>query len=486
MSSNAVCKNLSFNECELFILRQSIDNAKIKNTQEELKSPEIKIIFDLLEEFIIRKKLILYGGTAINNILPKKDQFYDKKYIMPDYDLYSPNALKDAKELADLYLFHGFKETEAKIGVHEGTYKVYVNFIPVADITFVPKYLFDAIKEDAIEVNGMLHSPPNLLRMSMYLELSRPFGDASRWEKVLKRLILLNKNYPLKVKNCINLNVKNNIPNKRKIYDVVKKIFINEGCVFFGAYALSKYGQHMPSKINRKLKDNPDFDVLHTNPMEVAKKIKSKLNENDFSNCIVIHHQKIGEIIPTHYEIKLGKKSIAFIYEPIACHSYNVIHENNNAIKIATIDTMLSFYLAFLYANTHHYDKRRILCMSNYLFEVQSRNRLAQKGVLKRFSINCYGHQKTLKEIFSDKNDKFKNIKKNSKDYEKYFLRYRPNNDTRKMNKLFKKMSKTNRMKIMNAKMKSSKNKNRYNNKKTLKNKTRKTRNNMNFNIFEN
>ena len=30
--------------------------------------------------------------------------------------------------------------------------------------------------------------------MAMYVELSRPMGDVSRWEKILKRIILLNKN----------------------------------------------------------------------------------------------------------------------------------------------------------------------------------------------------------------------------------------------------------------------------------------------------
>ena len=479
MTTDTICKNLSFSECELFILRQSVDNAKIKNTQEELKSPEIKIIFDLLEEFIIRKKLILYGGTAINNILPKKDQFYDKKYVMPDYDLYSPNALEDSKELADLYLFHGFKETEAKIGVHEGTYKVYVNFIPVADITQVPKQLFNSIKEDSIDIDRMLHSPPNLLRMSMYLELSRPYGDVSRWEKVLKRLILLNKNYPLKIKKCNNLKNKNQIVNKNKIYDIIKNIFINQGCVFFGSYALSKYAKYMPNKINKNLKEIPDFDVLHEDPIKVSKIIKSKLNENNILNCIIIKHDKIGEIIPKHYEIKIGKNSIAFIYEPIACHSYNEIHENKKTIKIATIDTMLSFYLAFLYANINHYDIKRILCMSNYLFEVQARNRLSQKGVLKRFSINCYGHQKTLKEIFSEKNDKFKSIKKNTKDYEKYFLRYRPSNDTKKNNKLLKNISKINKMNKTN---KINKTKNKSNKMKKYKSKI-KTKKNI-FKLF--
>ena len=40
--------------------------------------------------------------------------------------------------------------------------------------------------------------------MAMYLELSRPKGDVSRWEKVLKRLTLLNKHYPVKGKQCQN------------------------------------------------------------------------------------------------------------------------------------------------------------------------------------------------------------------------------------------------------------------------------------------
>jgi len=443
MPTEDICKGLTFNECELVILRQSVDNAKFKTNQEELKSPEIKRIFDILEDFIKRKKLILYGGTAINNILPKKDQFYDKKYVFPDYDMYSYNAMNDSKELVDLYIFHGFIECEAKSAIHEGTYKVYVNFIPIADITQVKKSLFNSIKKDTIEIDGILHSPPNLLRMSMYLELSRPFGDVSRWEKILKRLILLNKHYPLKAKKCKNIDLQRNVKMKknegRKIYDIMKKIFIDEQVVFFGSYALSKYSKYMSHKMNGGFDDKPDFDVLCENPEKVCEKIKKVFEDNDIYNCSIVKHKKIGEIIPEHYEVKIGKNSISFIYKPIACHSYNIIKYGKHTIKIATIDTMLSFYLAFIYIDSEYYDKNRILCMSKYLFEVQAKNRLAQKGVLKRFSTTCYGHQKNLKEIFADKNEKFKKIKKNSKDYEKYFLRYNGN----KTKKIFGKKYKT-------------------------------------------
>jgi hypothetical protein len=107
-----------------------------------------------------------------------------------------------------------------------------------------------------------------------------------------------------------------------------------------------------------------------------------------------------------------------------------VINVHGSKVKIATIDTMLSFYLAFIYTNRPYYQQffDRIICMSQFLFEVQQKNRLAQKGLLKRFSINCIGHHKTVEEIRAAKTDKFAELKNNKKDpeYEEWFLRYRP------------------------------------------------------------
>jgi hypothetical protein len=99
-------------------------------------------------------------------------------------------------------------------------------------------------------------------------------------------------------------------------------------------------------------------------------------------------------------------------------------------VKIATIDTMLSFYLAFLYAERPYYNEfsERILCMSKFLFEVQQKNRLKQKGLLRRFSIICYGHQESVEEMRSQKAAKYKELKqtKNKKDLEEWFLNYKP------------------------------------------------------------
>jgi hypothetical protein len=224
----------------------------------------------------------------------------------------------------------------------------------------------------------------------------------------------------------------------------------------------------MPKNLKHKLQKIPDFDVLSEEPLLTSEIVKERLNDIDVKDVKIIKRPGVGEVIAPHYEIKVGKDTIAFIYEPLACHSYNIIKEGGYEVKIATIDTMLSFWLAFLYADRPYYDKDRILCMSKFLFDVQEKNRLVQKGLLKRFSIHCVGHQETVEEMRSQKTEKYNELKNNKKssEYEEWFLRYRPAD---------KNEEQTN----------NTKNKTQTNVKKTRKNrKTRKTRKNRTKGIF--
>ena len=103
-------------------------------------------------------------------------------------------------------------------------------------------------------------------------------------------------------------------------------------------------------------------------------------------------------------------------------------------MKIATIDTMLSFYLAFIYSNRSYYDENRIVCMAHRLFIVQNKNKLSQKGLLKRFSINCYGTQSNKETLRAEKNKMYQSLKKNpnSREYKEWFLKYNPNKNSTK------------------------------------------------------
>ena len=501
-------KNMSFEECELAILRSAVDKIGKKMGTSKLNNPEIKTIINIVENFLRINKQVCYGGTAINNILPLEDQFYDKSSELPDYDFFSKTPLQDAKKLADLYYKEGFKEVEAKVGVHPGTFKVFVNFIPVADITYLAPPIFKKISKHAIRVAGIKYSPPNFLRMLMYLELSRPNGDVGRWEKVLKRLTLLNKHYPLRGKSCQEEDIQrlfqygskdviekglkkhkkkrkksqkkflkssrkqNKKTNKKqkggerekteyheedeflnnlqdKLFVIVRNTLVAQGCIFFGAMANIMYLQDLKEFKGKKIPNVPDFDVLSTDPETTTRILKERLVDAGIKNVKIKKHNEIGETLPVHYEVSIGPESFVFIYEPIACHSYNTVSIDNRKIRIATLDTMLSLYLAFIYTNRPYYRVNRILCMSQYLFKVQQKNRLKQKGLLKRFSIDCYGEQTTIENLRANKIEKYRELKnkKGTKEYEWFFLRYIPAQEKidKKITSRIKKLKKTNK-----------------------------------------
>jgi hypothetical protein len=428
----------SYEEKELKILRNAIDNATYIIGKKLVQSDTIKNIISILETFLRTHKILCYGGTAVNNILPEQYRFYNKNIEIPDYDFFSPYAMEYARDLANIYYKAGYEEVEAKSGVHSGTYKVFVNFVPIADITLLDKKLFQNVSKKAIKINGINYCPPNFLRMAMYLELSRPMGDVSRWEKVLKRISLLNKNYPLKGILCDKQDFQRKYEGKEEdqaaIYEITRTSFINQGLVFFGGYASTLYSKYMPYKERKQISNIPDFDVLSENPQESATILKEQLIYEGYKNVKIFKKQPIGEYIDIHYEVIVNNDVIAFIYKPSACHSYNIININGQKIKVASIDTILSFYLIFIYANRPYYDENRLLCIAEYLFKVQLKNRLQQKGLLRRFSVLCYGKQKTLEDMREEKAKLYAKIKtnevsRNSKLYNMNFFRYIPKED---------------------------------------------------------
>lgn len=617
--SNHIGDNkVSFEEKELEILRDAVDLVEKRKGEKVIQDPKVQNIISIVEKFIADKKLVCYGGTAINNILPEDAQFYNKDIELPDYDFYSDNALDHAKELADIYYKAGYEDVEAKSGVHHGTYKVFVNFTGIADITNMEPALFNAISRDAIIKKDIRYAPPDFLRMAMYLELSRPDGDVSRWEKVQKRLTLLNTHYPLKGYDCDKIEYQRGFDGatasntgevsisktrsksktrtatestasasrsrtvkrggaggsvkalKRKaasqivrkyhsldsymkrlyhtvssheetigdfkysieedklthryrliatyerlfgkddefvlysmkakvldadadkeaapspapgprrsssrsrsrprprstshsdeeepysvnkshvlyssnrekelaetdIYNIVRDVFIKNHAVFFGGYANILYSRYMPKHQRRIVQKIPDFDILSEDPRELCEEVVRELTAHKYTGVKYTKHAGVGEVISEHYDIRVGDEVIAFLYKPLACHSYNTIRIDSGeggksggvTIRIATIDTMLSFYLAFIYADRVYYDINRILCMSQFLFDVQQHNRLKQTGLLRRFSINCYGKQPTLESMRFEKTEKYEELKgkRDSREFEEWFLRYIP------------------------------------------------------------
>jgi hypothetical protein len=434
---NELCNDsMSFQECEKAILRNAIDKTEQLVGFEMANNSEVKKIIGILEEFLRKKKLVCYGGTAINNILPKEDQFYNTDIEIPDYDFYSNNALEDAKQLADIYFKNGYIEIEAKAGVHLGTYKVFVNFLPIADITQMHKSIFKTLQKDSIKIKGIHYAPPNFLRMNMYLELSRPRGDVSRWEKVYERLSLLNKHYPLLVNNekCGRIDFERIKSDKddydERLYLDVRDILIDIGAVFFGGYAVSLYSKYdaNPDKQPHQL---ADFDVLMDNIDKAAEDVKTQLKykseySKEYKHIKIIKHEGVHEIIPESIEIIVNNKSVVNIYSTLACHNYNTITIHKQKIKIATLYTIMNLYFAFIYTNEKRHNKDKLLCMAKYLFDIEKKHKLENDGILNKFNVDCVGEQLTLADIRAEKAEKYNELTRDTLDYEKWFLKYMP------------------------------------------------------------
>jgi hypothetical protein len=437
---------LTFEEKEMDLLHNAVNVAETKLTKKIKLSNDIVAIIKILEDFMRRKKVVCYGGTAINNILPVTEQFYNKDIEIPDYDFFSPMAITHAKQLADIYANNNYTDVEVRSGMHKETYKVFVNFIPIADITQLEPKIFKVLLKNSIRKEGISYAPPDYLRLQIYNELSRPDGDVTRWEKIYKRLILLNKNHPFKENpKCSEINFMRDFTGNPELndtlYNLVKDTMINEGVVFIGGYASSLYGRYMPPEQKKQLQHVPDFDVLSEDPKAVAFILKDKLEEAGFKNVKINKKSEVGnDVIMTHYEVVVDEDTLCFIYQPYGCYSYNTIKNKNTTTKVATIETMLLFLLAFLYADRPYYDHERIMCMAQYLINVQAKNRLEQKGLLKRFNINCYGNEKTIVELRSDKAAKHEELKYNTenKEYNKYFFKYIPIKSIKQYTKSYK------------------------------------------------
>jgi hypothetical protein len=388
--------------------------------REAATSPSIKKILSVVEEFIQESRVLCYGGTAINNLLPEKNRFYDPNYDIPDYDFYSETPQIHAMRLADRFHVLGFQNIEVKPGTHLSTFKVFVDFTGVADITFLESPIFKKLWNENIVRNKIHYVSPNFLRMSMYLELSRPKGDVSRWTKVYKRLMLLNKEYPV---GCVPSNEVNPelATNDR---DVLDRFFRTKQVILLGIHAEDI---HSGSRSNVW---HIPVDILVTS--EHFEEYALHISELFGNRTKVVAREKYAELLPKHADIieKSTGKLMVRVFETMACHSF---HEMQNGIRVASIPTLLQFFFAFVYADAHFlegFDANRLVCIAQRLVDLA--NHAGQRKYELLTPLECLGKQETLQDMKAETQALRNKTTKKSPDFLRFFFKYDPKKMTRK------------------------------------------------------
>jgi hypothetical protein len=382
-------------------LEKIVSVLEVENSKVAASDPIVKLSLSIVKNFLKTHPVLCYGGTAINNLLPEKDRFYNPEVDIPDYDFFSRTPQEHAMILANQLSDRGVKNVEVKPGVHLGTFKVFADFEGVADITHLDAPIFDRLWKEGVVREEIHYVTPNFLRMSMYLELSRPRGDVSRWVKVYKRLELLNKHYPMVCPGVAEKPTVLDAARQKKVESMLKKYPV----VLLGITA---------SQVHLRRKNAWQTPVTLLAEEEYADKIATREK---------VETHEGSEILPEYRDIlDEDGKTLVRIHTTSACHSYHKVGD----IRVASIPTVLQFFFSYMYSGAPETEITHLLCIAQRLVDVASSKPKRRFAILT--PIDCIGHQENLVEMRKTKSALYEKLstRKSSPDFLKYFFTYNP------------------------------------------------------------
>lgn len=395
----------------LEVIEKAVQDAEDYQAHLEHNKEGLKMM-KIVEQFLRDRKRLLYGGFAINALLPKKDQFYDPAKELPDYDFLTPDPYTDVAELIQRFTAAGYTEVEPTIGIHEGTYKVFVNFQGVADITFCDTTVYSILQKEAVTKDGLTLCPPNYLRMNMFVELSRPAGDVSRWVKVYKRFLLLDKAWPFQVSKNTHISTPPSQTlssvQKTRLYTAFLQEAGTHGDVLLGIPDVAHIFQHPsqgPQKRAQTLKSKvgkgPFFLLaLSVSPLESAKAVL-KVWKRTLSGLELREVNPVGELLPSRVEILHNGVPLYMVFQTVACHAYYDVRIGRKTMRVASMDTLLQFYFAMYYAQLEYPGQAAILGLCKQVLDLAHQVRVTQNKPwpFPAFAVQCLGYQPTFAEL---------------------------------------------------------------------------------------
>lgn len=353
---------------------------------------DTKDIMKIVGDFIKKKHLLIYGGYALNLLLPKKDKFY-KDFTINDYDCFSTDAKNDALELAENLKKMKYEFIKVRKALHENTYKVYVNFIQIIDITQMNADIYDSfLKIHKEEIKSSIYKyytekysivPFIFLISNLHYELARPISSYYRWDKVYNRLLLIrDKIKMLSVQKNIN-KVEFNIDKRILKYVKNKKLpIVNE-------WALQLHDVKLKQMIPHNY-----IIFLCKDINKTKKEIIRQFNGNE------LHISKDIEIANL-----IGDNLVFKINDNIICQAINVGNDCLSIMKkrgytIGSVDTIMYFLYRLSLLNYVN---------ASILWSIDAK--LSNLSVQKRLSKTCYGVEYSLKDVLKKNWGKRQTIK---------------------------------------------------------------------------
>ena len=168
------------------------------------------------------------------------DPIYEEGSVN-DIDFYTPDPIKDTIELCDILFSKNFKYVRAEEGVHEETYKIFVNFVNYSDISYMPTNIYNRM--ETIEVDELKMTHPHFMLVDSYRVYTDPMTSYWRLEKSFIRTNMFMSYYSLSESADINPVKYDQILNTKLQDDILrfirKQIIHNNELVVVGHYAFN-------------------------------------------------------------------------------------------------------------------------------------------------------------------------------------------------------------------------------------------------------
>ena len=400
-------------EKQLKIIMRASEIAQAKLDYDSAHNDRVLLAIGVIEHFLKKKHRICYGGQAINAYLPAKHKFYNPEYSIPDYDFFTPSQDADIRMIYQDLKKAGFTEIAVREGMHEGTLKVYVDYIPIADLTIIDPKLYRVLSKREYRVDGISYLDASTLRMLMYLELSRPRGEVRRWEKVFERLMLFNEFVSIKPCHSPSILFKKGltVPQTKYILDFIiesQRIFAGADLLSFYENAYRRKNQHIKwifSQNKPILFFSPTALVDANSIIAEFTYMQEQSKEKHKSYTVTSYYNKGIEMIPSVHIIQRGKQPIVFIIEQSACHAYfDVSIKDDKTLRVASMDTLITLYFSLGFVQSRYFNLGSMECLANQLVQLSIHTRKNPDNFSFPFiSLDCSGHQSSISSLIRSK-----------------------------------------------------------------------------------
>lgn len=366
---------------------------------------EMTLVYNLIKNYIIKTNKIVYGGIAQNLFIKQKnpkDVFYKEIngvfYNWPnlaDIEFYSFNPIQDAVNITELLLKSGFKNIEAKEGVHPDTYKLFINFINYCDISYLPIYIYNNLPTQII--NNMRCTNIYFMLADSYRVLTDPLTSYWRLDKTINRSQLLLTYYPFKkiIKNIDSFNIfKSN--NNIILKFIRKKIIHSLKLIVVGYYAYNYYSKKVSK--NLLLHNIPYYEAISEDLNKTGKYIYKILIKKYGNNISTKEYFPFFLFIDKKIEYYYKQNLIFILYgNNNRCTVYNFSKKKNTYFGTFNLVLMYMLFNYIYYTINKYKNADLFLLLINKLIEIRNiylnkhNISVLDKSPFYDFTINCIG-----------------------------------------------------------------------------------------------